>query len=247
MSTCRFTTAALLCLVSAASAAAQDSSSGPAIRHENGPPSEWVRRSSGVFSLIQSRPAGQFGDNIGLGYGANAAYVFSLDHAGMLSLRADVGFVDYGSESKHVPLSPTVSRVQLKVSTDNYIIPVSFGPQLTWPRGRVRPYVNAGFGGQFFFTESSVDGLDDDSGDLSTTNQHDRTKSWVAGGGVYVPLYTRGLNIMLDAGVQYFTGGHARYLRPGSIVEPPDAPIQINALESDTHMAVVRIGVRIGG
>lgn len=247
MSTHQLTAAALLCLASAASAAAQDSTRARAPRHDEGPPSEWARRSAGVFSIIQSRPAGQFGDNVGLGYGGNAAYLFSLDRAGILSLRTDVGFIDYGSESKRVPLSSTIGgRIQVKVSTNNFIVPVSIGPQLTWPRGSVRPYVNAGFGGQFFFTESSVDGANDAYTDLSTTNQHDGTKSWVVGGGVYLPLYSRRVNVMLDAGVQYFTGGHARYLRPGSIVDLPDAQIQINPLESDTHMMVVRVGVRVG-
>lgn len=247
MSTHRFTTAALLCLVSAASAAAQDSTCACVSRRDERPPNERARRSAGVFSIIQSRPAGQFSDNIGLGYGGTAAYLLSLDHAGILSLRADVGFIDYGSESKRVPLSPTIGgRIQVKVSTDNYILPVSIGPQFTWPRGTVRPYVNAGFGGQFFFTESSVDGAEDGSTNLSTTNQHDATKSWVAGGGVYVPLYSRKVNVMLDAGVQYFTGGHAQYLRPGSIVDLPNSQIQINPLESDTHMLVVRVGVRVG-
>lgn len=247
MSMHRFTTAALLCLVGAAPAAAQDSACACVTRRDDRPPNEWARRSAGVFSIIQSRPAGQFGDNIGLGYGGTAAYLLSLDHAGILSLRTDVGVVDYGSESKRVPLSPTIGgRIQVKVSTNNYIVPVSIGPQLTWPHGSVRPYVNAGFGGQFFFTESSVDGADGTSTDLSTTNQHDATKSWVFGGGVYVPLYSRRVNVMLDAGVQYFTGGHAQYLRPGSIVDLPDAQLQINPLESDTHMMVVRVGVRVG-
>jgi hypothetical protein len=247
MPTHRFTTAALLCLLSTASAAAQDSTSAGASRRDERPPNEWARRSAGVFSVIQSRPAGQFGDNIGLGYGGTAAYLFSLDKAGILSLRTDVGFIDYGNESKRVPLSSTIGgRIQVKVSTNNFIVPVSIGPQLTWPRGSVRPYVNAGFGGQFFFTESSVDGTNDASSDFSTTNQHDATKSWVAGGGVYVPLYSRKVNVMLDAGVQYFTGGHAQYLRPGSIVDLPNSQIQVNPLESDTHMMVVRVGVRVG-
>ena len=248
MSTHRFTTAALLCVVSAASATAQDSTGARAPRRDEGPPSEWARRSAGVFSIIQSRPAGQFGDNIGLGYGGNAAYLFSLDPAGILSLRTDVGFIDYGNESKRVPLSSTIGgRIQVKVSTNNFIVPVSIGPQLTWPTGSVRPYVNAGFGGQFFYTQSSVEGEDDSFTNLSTTNQHDATKSWIVGGGVYVPVYARRVNVMLDAGVQYFTGGHAQYLRPGSIIDLPNAQIQINPLESDTHMLVVRMGVRVGG
>jgi hypothetical protein len=247
MSTHHFTTAAVLCLLSTASASAQDSTCACVSRRDARPPNEWARRSAGVFSIIQSRPAGQFGDNIGLGYGGTAAYLFGLDKAGILSLRADVGFIDYGSESKRVPLSSTIGgRIQVKVSTNNFIVPVSIGPQLTWPRGSVRPYVNAGFGGQFFFTQSSVDGANDASTDFSTTNQHDATKSWVAGGGIYVPLYARKVNVMLDAGVQYFTGGHAQYLRPGSIVDLPNSQIQVNPLESDTHMMVVRVGVRVG-
>jgi hypothetical protein len=209
--------------------------------HVDGPPSELALRSAGSFSIIQNRPAGQFGDNIGLGYGGNAAYLFSLDRDGILALRADVGFIDYGSESKRFPLLD--GRVQVKVSTNNYIVPISFGPQLTWPSGSVRPYVNAGFGEQFFFTQSSIDGTDDSG--LSTTNQHDHTKSWIAGGGVYVPVYSRKVNLMLDAGVQYYAGGHAQYLRPGGITDLPNGQILVTPLESDTHMLVVRLGVRV--
>jgi hypothetical protein len=204
-------------------------------------------RSAGEFTVMQSRPAGDFGNNVGLGYGANAAYLYQLDRAGILSLRADLGFIDYGNESKRVPLSPTIGgRIQVKVSTRNYIVPVSIGPQLTWPTGSIRPYVNAGFGGQFFVTQSSVDGSNDSYSGLSTTNQHDQTHAWVAGGGVYVPIAARRVNVMLDAGVQYFTGGRAQYLRPGSIGDLPDSQIQINALESKTEMLVVRLGVRVG-
>ncbi len=242
MSASRIATVALACALSATNAlslAAQDTT---AIKRVDGPPSEFALRSAGVFSLIQNRPAGQFSDNIGLGYGGNASYLFSLDRDGIFALRADLGFIDYGNESKRFPVLD--GRIQVKVSTDNYIVPVSVGPQLTWPSGRVRPYVNAGYGEQFFFTQSSVDGTDD--GGLSTTNQRDHTKSWIAGGGVYVPVYSQKLNVMLDAGVQYYTGGHAQYLRPGSITDLPNGQILVTPLESDTHMLVVRLGVRIG-
>jgi hypothetical protein len=196
---------------------------------------------------MQSRPAGELADHIGLGYGANAAYLFQVDRAGIVSLRADLGFVDYGNESKRVPLSSTIGgRIQVKVATRNYIVPVSVGPQLTWPSGDIRPYVNAGFGGQFFFTQSSVDSHDDSDASFSTTNQHDQTHAWMAGGGVYVPISSRKVNVMLDAGVQYFAGGRAQYLRPGSIVDLPNSQIQVNPLESKTEMLVVRLGVRIG-
>ncbi|HTI65085.1 MAG TPA: hypothetical protein VL524_16280 [Gemmatimonadaceae bacterium] len=243
MSAVRIGAFASLFAVAATPAFAQDSTRPPVHSRQ----SEFALRSAGELTVVQSRPTGEFGTNIGLGYGGNAAYLYQLDRAGILSLRADVGFIDYGNESKRVPLSSTIGgRIQVKVSTNNYIVPVSVGPQLTWPTGSVRPYVNAGFGGQFFFTESSIDGTNDSYSGLSTTNQHDETHAWVLGGGVYVPVHSSKVNVMLDAGVQYFTGGRAQYLRPGSIIDLPNSQIQINPLESSTQMLVVRLGVRIG-
>ena len=245
MSAIRVAASVLLGALTSAPLFAQDST-GSNPRQGRGP-SEFALRSAGEVTFIQSRPAGEFGNNIGLGYGVNAAYLYQLDRAGILSLRGDLGFLGYGHESKRVPLSSTIGgRIQVRVSTTNYIVPVSIGPQLTWPTGNIRPYVNAGFGGQFFFTQSSIDNTNGSSLDFSTTNQHDETQAWVAGGGVYIPIHSSKVNMMLDAGVQYFAGGRAQYLRPGSITDLPDSQIQINPLESDTHMVVVRLGLRVG-
>ena len=238
--------AILLGLSVAAPVAAQDSTIGES-RKADSLPSEFARRSSGSFTFIQSRPLGGLSDNIGFGYGLNAAYVLRLDHAGYLSLRTDAGFVDYGNESFRVPLSTTVGgRVQVKVSTNNYIVPLSIGPQLAMPTGLVRPYVNGGIAAQIFFTQSGVEGTEDSYDFANTTNQHDWTSTWVAGGGVYVPIYTKKMSVMIDAGIQYFGAGHARYLRPGSIQDLPNAQIRITPLESETRLALVHIGVRLG-
>lgn len=208
---------------------------------------EFARRSSGTIAFTQSRPLGGLKNNIGFGYGASGAYLLRLDRAGVLSLRADVAFVDYGHESMQVPLSPTIGgRIQVKVVTSNYIVPVSIGPQLIWPTGPVRPYVTAGIGGQFFFTDSRVTGTDANSDFARTTNQSDGTGTWVAGGGVYVPItHKNGVNASLDLGIQYINGGNAQYLRPGSIEDLPNSQIRITPLESETRMALVRLGVRI--
>jgi hypothetical protein len=211
-------------------------------------PSEFARRSSGSFTFTQSRPLGDLARNIGFGYGGSAAYLFRLDHSGWLSLRADAAFVDYGHETKRVPLSSTIGgRIQVKVVTRNHIVPVSFGPQLTRPSGHFRPYVRGGIGGQFFFTDSHVEGTDDNLDFARTQNQSDGTPSWVAGGGFYVPVTNRRrVNVLLDFGVQYFGGGHAQYLRPGSIEDLDNSQIHITPLESDTRMALVHVGVKVG-
>lgn len=243
--------AAMILAVSAAPAAslfAQDSAGCRCIPTQvQRAPSEFERRSSGSFSFMQSRPQDALAGNIGLGYGVNGAYLFRLDDAGIFALRADAGFLQYGRESKRVPLSSTIGgRIQVDVSTSNFLVPLSIGPQLTWPKGSVRPYANGGIGGQFFFTQSSVEGSDDIGSFANTTNAWDKTMVWVAGGGVYVPVYQKRFNVLLDLGAQYVNGGRARYLKPGSIEDLPDSQIRITSMESNTHLVLVKLGVKIG-
>src|SRR5215208_1241460 len=153
---------------------AQDSSSCDCRPRAHRASSEFARRSSGSLTFIQSRPLGGLADNIGFGYGLSGAYLLRVDRAGVLSLRADAGIVDYGSESMRVPLSSSIGgRIRVKVSTDNYIVPLSIGPQLAVPTGFIRPYVNGGLASQIFFTQSKVEGDDDNLDFARTTNQHD--------------------------------------------------------------------------
>lgn len=208
--------------------------------------SEFARRSSGSISFIQSRPQGAFRQNIGFGYGADAAYLIRLDDAGVWSIRANVGVLAYGSESKRTPLSESVGgRVLVDVTTTNYIVPMSIGPQLSWPTGRFRPYVNAGIGGQAFVTESHVDGSDDWAPFASTTNHSAFAALWAVGGGVYMPVYEGSTKVEVDMGMQYLSGARASYLARGSIVDLPGAQIRVTPLESTTHQVIARVGLRV--
>jgi hypothetical protein len=232
-------------IASPAAAFAQDSThcSSCTSTHAVDRSNEFERRSSGSIAFVQVRPLADLARNIGFGYGGMGTYVFRLDHNGILGLRADVGITGYGQESENVPLSSTIGgRIRVDVTTTNYMVPFSIGPQLSVPIGRAQTYVNAGFGGQAFYTQSEVNG-DDDSFDFAhTTNQQDVTRTWVFGGGMLLPVYEGRPRVLVDLGAQYYTGGHAQYLRPGSI---QDAPFQINPLESDTHMLLVRLGIHI--
>ena len=248
MSTSSFASAivrvALLLGVAVSTATAQDSTTNRTI--DRGP-SALARRSSGSFTVVQSRPQGAFGRNVGFGYGLDGAYLFRLDDAGIWSLRASAGIISYGSESKRTTLSESVGgRVLVDVKTRNYVAPMSIGPQLTWPTGSFRPYVNAGVGGQAFFTESHLESASDRTAFGSTTNHSSFASSWVAGGGVYMPVYAGKTKVQLDLGMQYLNGGRTRYLVPGSISDLPGSQISVTPLESATHLVVVRFGARIG-
>ncbi|MEO5816890.1 MAG: hypothetical protein ABIT20_16590 [Gemmatimonadaceae bacterium] len=232
-----------IALLTASTAAAQTSTSAA---HVSSDSSEWMRRSTVSISFIQSRPQGVFAQNVGIGYGIDGAYLFRLDAAGIWSLRANIGVISYGDESRRTAISGAVGgRVNVDVKTSNYLIPVSVGPQLAFPTGPVRPYVNAALGGLGFITESHVQGTHDLTSIGSTTNHSSFVGSWVLGGGVYVPLSVRAREVQLDLGVQYFNGGNTRYLAKGSIVDLPGAQIAVTPLESVTHTAVMRIGVRV--
>jgi opacity protein-like surface antigen len=208
--------------------------------------SELARRSAGSVSFMQSRPQGAFGRSVGLGYGVNGAYLFRLDDAGVWSLRADAGVVTYGGESRRAALSESIGdRVRVDVETHNYILPLTIGTQLEWPSGPVRPYVNAGVGGQLLFTESHLEGTESESSFASTTNHSAWTSTWVAGGGVAMPVYVGKTSVHLDLGVQYVAGGRTQYLTSGSIQDLPGGAIRITPVESDTHMLLVRLGARI--
>jgi hypothetical protein len=208
--------------------------------------SELARRSSGTLSVIQSRPQGTLGKNIGLGYGVDGAYLLRLDDTGIWSLRASVGGVSYGGESRRATLGESVGgRVTLDVTTSNYIVPMSVGPQVSWPTGIVRPYMNAGVGAQLFFTESRLQGTGDYTAFASTTNHSAAAATWSLGGGVYLPLYAGKRHLDLDLGVQYFGGGTARYLAQGSIIDQPGGQVTVTPLESTTHLAIIRLGARL--
>ena len=209
----------LLGLSAAAPVAAQDSTTA-FCRADGRPPSSRAEAPARSHSSRAARSA-DFPNNIGFGYGLNGAYLLRLDHAGHVRLRADAGFVDYGNESFHAPLSTTVGgRVQVKVSTNNYIVPLSIGPQLAMPTGLIRPYVNGGIAAQIFFTESGVEGSDDSYDFANTTNQYDWTSTWVAGGGVYVPIYTQE-NVGADR------RGHSVFRRGTREIPAPRAAFRI--------------------
>jgi hypothetical protein len=243
MFTSSLSRAAQLALVVGFSASAQTS---PTPARSRSDTSDLHRRSAVSISFVQSRPQGAFGQNVGLGYGIDGSYHLRLDATGVWSLRANVGVVSYGGESRQTPFSDAVGgRVMLDVKTSNYIIPISIGPEVSWPTGAVRPYANAGLGGLGFFTESRVQGTSDLTVLASTTNHSAFVGSWVVGGGVYLPLVVARREVQLDLGVQYFSGGTARYLAPGSIVDLPGGQLSVTPLRSATHMAIVRVGVRV--
>lgn len=220
----------------AAPASAQDAAAGTA-------PAIYV----GLQGMY-ARPVGEFRDYVKHGGGLNIAIAWPVTRANPLALRADGGFIVYGSETRRVCFSSTVGcRVLLDLTTTNSIAYLNVGPQLMLPSGSVRPYVNAAIGGAYFGTTSSLEGTSSDETIASTTNFDDVTFSWNAGGGLLIRLGGRpDRPILLDAGARYHGNGEVEYLKKGDITDNPDGSITINPTRSAANLLTFQIGVSMG-
>jgi hypothetical protein len=193
--------------------------------------------------LNVAQPQGEFSEYVRVGAGLGLNGRFDIGTPGILSLRADVGMLEYGSERTSIPF-PGAPRIRIDVSTANKILTYSIGPQLTAPSGPVRPYVNASIGGSRFFTESSMEGTHDDRNVFTTENFSDHILSRTVAGGIYIPVRTS-TPMMIDFGVRYFANGNTSYLRKGSIEDRGDH-IVITPIRSETRMLVWHLGVSVG-
>src|SRR5215208_45592 len=196
--------------------------------------------------LNYAQSVGEFADNVKGGAGGSGFAVTGLDRAGIFGLRVDGGFLIYGHERKRVPLSSTIGgRITVDVTTNNNIALLGIGPQITAPRGPIRPYVNGTVGLAYFFTRSSVSGTNNESPFASTENYNDPQLALAGGAGVYIPLPTTRVPVMLDVGARFQGNGRARYLKEGSITDNTDGSISYTPIESQTNFVTYHLGVSV--
>jgi hypothetical protein len=192
---------------------------------------------------VVSQPKGEFANNVGNGYGINATGMFRLDPKGFISLRADIGGVQYGRERLNIPYSPFTGRIELDLETTNNIAWGAIGGHVQIPEGWFRPYANAAIAYTHFSTTSSLTGSDDDYQYASTTNQQDGSRAWIFGGGLVIPFGSKYALGGLNLGARYYYGGQATYLREGDIVDNPDGSVTLNRRTSKTDLVLWQVGV----
>lgn len=202
-----------------------------------------------VFFTAQAmyaRPVGEFHDYVKHGGGVNLGVVWPVRTESPLALRADGGFVVYGSETKQVCFSSTVGcRIVLDLTTTNSIAYVNAGPQLMVPRGAVRPYVNGAVGFSYFATTSTVKGRNNGEDVASDTNFDDITLALAAGGGVLISLSRGKTPVLLDLGARFHRNGEVEYLKEGDIEDTPTG-IRYTPTHSEADLVTFQIGVTIG-
>lgn len=197
---------------------------------------------------VYARAVGEFRDYIEHGGGLNANITFPVTRQSPLALRADGGFIVYGSETRRVCFGGGVGCfIELDLTTTNTIAYLNVGPQLMVPTGAVRPYVNAAIGGAYFATTSSVEGSGNNDQFASTTNFDDLTFAWNAGGGLLIRIAGGSSRpVFIDFGARYHGNGEVEYLKKGDISEGPGGTLIIEPTRSEANLLSFQLGVSFG-
>lgn len=202
-------------------------------------------RGFGGIQFLVANPVGEFAENVDVGFGVEVHGRWAFGAAGPVSLRGDLGFLNYGNETIQICVT-SPCRVTGDLTTSNNIVFMGFGPELGLGDGPVRLYGNAGLGFAYFGTTSSVSGSSQDEPFASSTNYQDVTFAWHGGSGVQLRIARRKAPIYVDLGARYHGNGVAEYLRKGDIQDQPDGSVILNPRRSDTNFWTFRIGISMG-
>jgi hypothetical protein len=197
-------------------------------------------------SFNYGRPVGDFLNYVDQGFGFDLFGRMNLEPQGILSLRLNGGLLIYGHETVRVPLSSTIGgRILVDLTTSNNIVWAGIGPQITLPTQGIQPYGYGEIGFSYFFTESSVEGSNNNEAFASTTNYSDATFRYGFGGGFLIPIRTASTDWAIDLGATYHGNGLVRYLREGGITDLPDGTIVVTPIQSEANLLMYRLGFSI--
>jgi hypothetical protein len=202
---------------------------------------------SGGVNFTLAFPMGEFKDNVDrLGYGGSVHFLF-WDQTSKLpfSFGLNLGFINYGSESRREPFSHTIPDVTVDVDRSNNLVNFHLLFQIAPPPSTVTPYAELLFGGSYLFTETQIKsrGIEEVA---SSTNFDDFAWSYGGGGGLMILLNDNISDdvgaLFLDLKVRYLLGTEAEYLKEGSVTII-DGDVHYDVTRSKTDLLTAHLGV----
>jgi hypothetical protein len=199
-------------------------------------------------------PQGEFKNNLDAVGGAAELEALYCPMTNPFSFGLELGYLNYGSETRREPFSSTIPDVQVDVSTTNNIVLGHFLLRAQRKTGMFRPYLDGIVGINYLYTRTSVDNIDDpDFKEVtSSTNLDDVVFCYGGGGGLMIKVYSgpEALNedknplsaVLIDFRVRYLAGGLGEYLKEGSVRREGERVIyDIN--KSRTDLLTFQLGV----
>ena len=189
-------------------------------------------------------PQGEFAQNVKVAGGFGAGVIWKL--GSVVGLRADLGAMLYGSETRRVPLGGgALGLINVDVTTTNSIVGGGIGLQRGPPGTRLTPYVGGAIGFSAFTTSSSVEGSNSsDEPFASSTNYSDGVFAQSAFGGLYLPLGDGA--VTFDLGVRHtWNGKKVNYLTKDDITEDAGGDIVLTPRQTRADLLTIVLGVTI--
>lgn len=198
-------------------------------------------------------PQNAFRDKVNeVGYGFSGHFGYFLGNSPLM-IGVDLGYLNYGTETRRESFSDTIPDVTVDVRTRNNILMLHGFARVQPQQGPVRPYAEGLWGFKYLFTRTSIEDDYFDEPIASSTNFDDFAESWGLGTGVDLQIWkpkkrqrSGGIvDVSLNISAQYLWGSEAEYLKKGSIYRDSDGDLSFLVLRSKTDMLVPRFGIRV--
>lgn len=200
-------------------------------------------------SFILGFPQGEFKENIDrLGFGISGEVLFFNPSANLpFGFGLNIGYMNYGSESRQEPFSYTIPDVVVDVDRSNNLVNFHLLFQIAPPTGNIRPYAELLFGGAYLFTETNINSRGTEEV-ASSTNFDYFAWNYGVGGGLLINVYTPEQKegnfdaLFLDLKVRYLFGTEAEYLKEGSVIIQ-NGNVYYDVSKSKTDILSAQVGV----
>ncbi len=209
-----------------------------------------VNAQSAGINFTLGFPTGEFKENIDrLGYGLSGNFMLWNPKPELpFTFGLNVGYLNYGSESRREPFSLTIPDVTVDVDRTNNLVNFHLLFQVMLPEGSFRPYAEFLFGGAYLFTETSIKSRGDGDDVASSTNFDDFAWNYGAGAGFLIQV-SEGNDeevggVFIDLKARYLFGTEAEYLKEGSVTVQ-NGRVIYDISKSKTDMITANLGVVI--
>ena len=203
---------------------------------------------AGGLNIMLGFPAGEFKENVeGPGFGLSGHFLFlSPTPDRPFGIGLNIGYLNYGQETRREPFSLTIPDVTVDVERSNNLVNFHALFQLGFGSGSVRPYIEGLFGGSYIFTETTIRSRGAEEV-ASSTNFDDFAWSYGGGGGILILLSSGDGeddigSLFLDIKARYLFGSEAEYLKEGSVIVS-NGKVTYQVSKSKTDLITAHIGV----
>lgn len=205
------------------------------------------------LNFTLASPQKEFRQNVdNLGFGGSAQFLlWTPGYSRPFSVGLNLGFINYGNESRNTGLSENIPDVTVDVTRSNNLAHFHLMFQICPVTGPVRPYIETLFGGEYLFTTTKIQSEVSGEEVVSSTNQDDFAWSYGAGAGLQIRLLTMNQeaagefsfgSLWLDLKARYLFGTEAEYLKEGSVTITR-GKAYYNTSKSKTDLLLFHIGV----